>query len=455
MVKSGLCGNMKKLKTVRVWMLSLGCPKTLVDSEVILGKLDPKQYRMVETAPEADIAILNTCGFIHDAQEESVDRILQLIELKREKKIKAIAVVGCLVQRFPDAMKKELPEVDAFVGSGDYHKIPEIFERLISGQNPYWIKDPGYLGSSKDKRIPLTPRYSRYVKIAEGCNHACSFCTIPAIRGEYRSRTIPDIVKESRGLVRQGAKELILVGQDTSYFGRDRGSRYLLPELLREMDGIPGIEWIRVLYTYPSCISAELMETIRDSRHICHYLDMPLQHVSDAVLRRMRRGISKKNIVRRIHEFRKVVPDVAIRTAFIVGFPGETEREFREILELMEEIEFDRLGIFTYSPEEGTEAVRLSGAVPEEVKEERLHRAMILQQAISRRINERWIGKTLRVLIEDREEGESGRWVGRSYMDAPEVDGSVFVNSKKALKPGKFYDVTIQSVREYDLAGQV
>ena len=337
--------------TIRIGMLSLGCPKTLVDSEVILGKLDPAQYQIVPSVADCDIALLNTCSFIQDAQEESVERILELLELKKEKQIQAVIVMGCLVQRFPKDLKSQLKDVDAFIGSGDYAKIPEIVARVTAGQKVFSIGTPGYLATSGEARVALTPPHYRYLKISEGCDHRCAFCTIPSFRGNHRSRTIEDVVAEAERLVAQGAKEIILTGQDTTYFGRDHGGDFLLPELLRRLDQVPGLEWLRLLYAYPSCITEELMRTMRDAKHLCHYLDMPLQHASDRMLLAMRRGITKRRTQDLIRRFREIVPDLAIRTTFIVGFPGETEEDFEELLAFMSRMRFDRLGIFTYSRE--------------------------------------------------------------------------------------------------------
>ncbi len=447
----------KPAKPVRIGMLSLGCPKTLVDSENILGKLtDSSSYALVPTVNECDVALLNTCAFIQDAQQESLDRILDLLELKKEKKVKAVIVMGCLVQRFPDDLKKQLTEVDAFIGSGEYAKIPEIVDRVTGGSHDVFsIGAPGYLATSQEARVSLTPSHYRYLKISEGCDHICSFCTIPSFRGKHRSRSIQDVVKEAEILIGQGAKEIILTGQDTTYFGRDHGGEFLLPELLRELDGVKGLEWLRLLYAYPSCINTDLIEAMRKSKHLCHYLDMPLQHASDNMLLSMRRGITKRRTTDLIKQFRDRVPDLSIRTTFIVGFPGETEKDFQELMEFMTLMKFERLGIFTYSREEGSHAGSLPNQVPEKIKRRRFEEAMALQQEISRENNKKWLGKTLQVLVEEQAENRDGLWIGRSYMDAPEVDGNVLVKSKAPLKIGDFYPVTIKSTQEYDLVGEV
>lgn len=440
---------------IRVGILSLGCPKTLVDSEVVLGRLAASRCRIVPSVTDCDVALLNTCSFIREAQEESIERLLELVALKKERKIKALVVMGCLVQRFPKELQQELREdVDAFVGSGEYARIAEIVQRVDSGQKVFSVGRAGYLATSAEGRVALTPPHYRYIKLSEGCDHVCTFCTIPSFRGKHRSRSIEDVVCEARQLVAEGAKEIILTGQDTTSFGRDRSGRYELAELLYALNRLPGIHWIRVLYAYPSCLTQEMIDAIRDCEKVCAYLDMPLQHASDRILTRMRRGITKRRTIDLIERLRKTVPGIALRTTFITGFPGETESDFQELLEFMEAMKFERVGIFTYSKEEGTPAAIMPDQVPEHVKEERLHEAMLLQQDISRRNNERMLGKTVEVLIEERDEQNPDFWIGRCWMDAPEVDGNVWVRAPEGLRTGEFYPVKITSVREYDLVGE-
>jgi ribosomal protein S12 methylthiotransferase len=438
----------------RIGLISLGCPKTLVDSEVILGKLDPLKFEITRSVSDCDIALLNTCSFIQDAQQESVEHILDLVELKKRKKIKAVVVMGCLVQRFPEDLQEQLKDVDAFIGSGDYAKIPGIVDRVSGGDKVVSIGKAGYLSTAAEHRVALTPGHYRYVKISEGCDHICTFCSIPSFRGRHRSRTIEDVVTEARNFVQSGSKEIILTGQDTTYFGRDYSNQFLLPQLLQEVDKIEGEHWIRLLYAYPSCITQELMDTIRDSKHLCHYLDMPLQHASDSVLQAMKRGITQKRTRDLIHRFRETVADLAIRTTFIVGFPGETDKDFRELLDFIREVKFERLGVFSYSREEGTPSATMENQVPEKVKQERLKEAMIVQQQISAANNKRWIGKTLRVLI-DGPASKRGIWKGRSYMDSPDVDANVRVESVKPLESGSFYNIKITGAEAYDLVGQL
>lgn len=439
---------------VRVGMMSLGCVKTLVDSEVILGKLGGS-FELVPSVDDCDVALLNTCAFIQDAQQESIDRILELLELKKKKKIQALVVMGCLVQRFPDELQKEMKGVDAFIGSGEYDKIQQVVDRVMGGEKVVSVGAAGYLSTAGEARVALTPAHFRYLKISEGCDHVCTFCTIPSFRGKHRSRTIEDVLGEARALVKSGAREIILSGQDTTFFGRDLTGQFQLPQLLRELEKVEGVEWIRVLYAYPSCVTRELMETIGRSKKVCHYLDMPLQHASDRMLSSMKRGITRRRTEDLIREFREIVPDLAIRTTFIVGFPGETEADFEELLEFIETSRFDRLGVFTYSQEQGSPAGEMSGQIPEKIKKKRLEKAMLLQQRISLEKNRLHQGRDFRVLIESRDEKAADQWIGRTYMDAPEIDGGVIVRSSKSLIPGTFCNVRITSVREYDLVGEL
>lgn len=444
-----------KLKPVRIGMLSLGCPKTLVDSEVILGKLENGAYELVPSVSDCDVALLNTCTFIQDAQKESVDRILQLIELKKEKQIKALIVMGCLVQRFPQDLQKELKEVDAFIGSGEYAKIPEIVEQVSGGKKVISVGEAGYLSTAAENRVALTPAHYRYIKISEGCDHVCTFCTIPSFRGKHRSRAIEDVVEEAKKLLERGAKELILTGQDTTFFGRDYAGEYLLPQLLRSLDTLPGQYWLRLLYAYPSCVTKELMETMRDSKHLCKYLDMPLQHASDNMLSAMKRGITQRRTYDLMRQFRETVPGLSIRTTFIVGFPGETDKDFEELLAFMDDIRFERVGIFKYSQQEGTPAGEMKGQLPEKLKQERFERAMLLQQKITEEHHKKMIGRKLEVLLDGPSEQKKGYWSARSYMDAPDIDGTVLLPAAASLKAGSFHQVLITDSDVYDLVGKI
>ncbi len=435
--------------------MSLGCSKTLVDSEHILGKLDPSRFAIVDSVDRCDVILLNTCSFIQEAQKESIDRMLELLELKKSKKIDAVIVMGCMVQRFPDDLREQLKEVDAFIGSGEYAKIPEIMDTVTKGKKVFTVGEPGYLASGSEPRVALTPQHYRFLKISEGCDHICTFCSIPSFRGKHRSRSIDDVVREAEMLVGQGAKEIIVTGQDTTYFGRDNGGEFLLPELLRQLNKVKGLEWIRVLYAYPSCVTRELMEAMRDCEKVCHYLDMPLQHASDPMLTAMKRGITQRRTADLISQFRETVPGLAIRTTFIVGFPGETENDFQQLLDFMEQVRFERLGVFMYSQEEGTPSASYPNQVPEKTKKERYDRAMKLQQKISRENNRKMVGREVKVLVERKSEERGGAWTGRTYRDAPDVDANVIIKTRKALRPGEFYTVTITEAEEYDLVGKL
>ncbi|MFZ5802551.1 MAG: 30S ribosomal protein S12 methylthiotransferase RimO [Candidatus Omnitrophota bacterium] len=442
------------MKKISIGMLSLGCPKTLVDSENILGLLPQREFRIAGSVTSCDIAILNTCAFIQDAKEESIERILELIELKKERRIRGILVVGCLVQRFPEALRDELHEVDGFIGSGDYRKVPEMLRSIAQGKPASFLSGPGYLAFAGDRRIALTPRHYRYLKISEGCDRLCSFCSIPNFRGRYRSREVPDLVKEVRLMVREGAREIILTGQDLTGFGKDTHQRELLPQLIRRVERISRLKWIRLLYAHPASVSSALIDLYRDCGKLCRYLDIPLQHISDPVLRRMRRGISQKRTCELLSTIRRKVPGIALRTTFIVGFPGETDKDFRELLDFMKVMRFERLGVFMYSREEGTAAAAFPDQIPPKIKEERWHQAMKLQQEIARSLNQEWIGRTVECIIDERDKGR-GHWLGRTFMDAPEVDGMVTVTSSRPLQIGGIYPVQIQGAKEYDLVGKI
>jgi ribosomal protein S12 methylthiotransferase len=442
-------------KKVRVGIVSLGCPKTLVDSEVILGKVQGARYLVTRDIDQSDIVLLNTCGFIRDAKEESIDALLKLLELKKEKKLLGVIVVGCLVQRYSEELQKEFPEVDAFIGSGDYMRIAEVLKKVTGGQKFVSVHKAGYLAEADETRIALTPKHTRYLKISEGCDHACSFCVIPKLRGRYRSRRIADLVCEAKKLAEEGAKELVVIGQDITRFGCDYAGKSLLPQLLEALGSVREIKWIRLLYTYPSTLTDEMIRAVAVSKKICRYIDLPLQHISDKILKAMRRGNTKKQTVELIQKLRAMIPGVVLRTSFIVGFPGETDEDFEELLAFMREIKFERLGIFRYSQEEGSAAADFPDQVPETVKEARYHRAMQLQQEIAREVNRRYLGQELRVLVETQDEKDPSLWIGRSAMDAPEVDGSVLIRTQKEITVGKFYTAKITDTQDYDLVGQI
>jgi ribosomal protein S12 methylthiotransferase len=445
----------KNEKSLRIGIVSLGCPKTLVDSEVILGKARGARYSITTDIDQSDVVLLNTCGFIKDAKEESIETLLKLLELKKEKKLMGVIVVGCLVQRYAAELQKEFPEVDGFIGSGDYMRIAEVLKKVADGKKFVSVHKAGYLADADETRISLTPKHSRYLKISEGCDHTCSFCVIPSLRGRYRSRHIADLLKEAKQLAEEGAKELVVIGQDITRFGCDYAGKSLLPQLLEALGTVREVKWVRLLYTYPSTLTDEILRAVAKSKQICRYIDLPLQHISDKMLTDMRRGGSKLQATVLIRKIRAMIPEVVIRTSFIVGFPGETEEDFEELLAFMRETKFERLGIFKYSREEGSAAAELPGQVPEKIKEERYHRAMQLQQEIVREVHRGFVGRELRVIVEAQDGKDPERWIGRSSMDAPEVDGSVLIKTKKPITAGKFYTVKITDAQDYDLVGTI
>ncbi len=409
----------------KIGILSLGCPRNLVDAEAIAGRLAAKKYSIVSDLSSAQVVLVNTCAFIQDAKRESIDAILDLIELKKQGKLQKIIVYGCLSQRYKD-LAKELPEVDAFVGT---------------------------LGlSHAEKRFGLTPKHYAYLKISEGCVNYCSYCIIPKIKGKLVSLDEQAIIREVKKFNRQKISELNIIGQDITSFGMDCGAKSRLSWLLRKIiKSSPQIGWIRLLYLNPRRISNELLELIAAEGRVCKYIDLPIQHINDRILEKMNRQITKKQIIALIKKIRKIIPGVYLRTSLIVGFPGETEKEFGELLELVKEIKFDRLGVFTYSREEGTPAYSFSGQIPEAKKQERLNNIMSCQRQIATELNSGFLGKTIPVLVEEKQEAV---YLGRSQGDAPEVDGTVYINTQKPLKAGKIVQVKITDTLEYDLVGE-
>ncbi len=407
-------------------VLSLGCPRNLVDSEGLLGRLKAKGYSIVDLA-KAEVAIINTCAFIDSAKEESIDAILDLIELKKAGRLKKIIVYGCLPQRYKDSLTKELPEIDAFVG------------RVALSQSR--------------ERFPITPRHYAYLKICEGCLNKCSFCVIPGIKGKFVSLGLETILKEVEGFNRSRISELNIIGQDITGFGADLNRKENLSSLLKKIiKKAVDIRWIRLLYLNPSRINDDLLEVIKGQAQVCKYIDLPIQHINSRILKLMCRKTTGKDIIKTIQRIRKVIPGVALRTSIIVGFPGESEEEFKELLDFIKEVKFERLGAFTYSAQEGTPAFSFKGQVPEKIKVERLDRVMLEQQKVSIEINQKFLGKTLEVLLDEE---DNGVYLGRTEYDAPEVDGTVQVKSGSALRLGDFVKVKITDTLEYDLVGEV
>lgn len=438
---------------LKIALESLGCSKNLMDAEIMTGILKEKGYEFVEEFDEADIIIVNTCGFIRDAKQESIDTIVELSQLKEVGKLKYLIVTGCLAQRYADELLEEIPEIDAIVGTGNFMNISEIIDRLESEKN---VTEIGNIEFAFDETLPRyvsTPEHMAYLKIGEGCSNHCTYCIIPKLRGKYRSRKIEDIVEEAKTLAAEGAKELVVIAQDTTRYGEDLYGEAKLAELLEELAGIEGIKWIRIMYSYPESITEKLIDVIAAHDNICSYFDMPIQHASNRVLKRMNRRTSKEDIRNKVEMIRSKIPDAVIRTTVIVGFPGETEEDLEELIEFMKEIKFDRLGAFAYSREEDTPADRMDGHMDEEIKEERRDRVMMVQQAISEEINQKREDKVFEVLIE--EEAEDGVYVGRTQGDAEEIDSVVYVNSDEELEIGSFVNVYITEAMEYDLIGDV
>ena len=439
-----------------VSMISLGCPRTLVDSELYLGRLSRTGVEVVDAVEGSETVIINTCSFIQASIQESIDTILQAVQLKQQGKLKAVVVAGCLVQRFGQELITELPDVDGFVGVDGFGDIETVVQRALAGDRPQSLRPRPRVPhrTSPVARAPLTPSHYAYLKISEGCLKGCSFCIIPKIKGPLASRPLDDVVAEARQLVEErGVTELIVVGQDTSDYGVDLYRRPRIAELLGRLAKIDGVRWIRLLYCHPRGVSRDLIQAIRDEPRICKYLDMAIEHADDEVLRRMNRGLTEAALRERIAALRREIPGIALRTSVIVGFPGETAAAFENLLAFLRDVQFERLGAFTYSQEQGSASFRFPDQVPEAVKQERLDRLMRLQQEIAAAVNARWIGTTCEVVIDEAEAGERAQSVGRTRADCPEVDGVVYVRSQAPLAPGTFVPVRITDSYEYDLVG--
>jgi len=438
-------------KTVNI--ISLGCPRNLVDSEVMLGLLKDAGFKISDEIEGTDTVVVNTCSFIEDAKKESVDVILQLVDLKKRGKIKYLLVSGCLAQRYKTELKDELKEADAFIGVGDVQNIVNVVKSLSNSKKIIKItKSPKFLYKDTSPRLFITPSHYAYVKIQEGCINRCSYCVIPDLRGDYRSRAIGSVVKEAEALLGR-VSEINLIGQDTTLYGKDRYGKILLPELIKRLSKLPKKEaWIRLLYTHPAHFTDELIEVIRDCA-VCKYVDLPIQHINNKILEKMNRGVKKKEILNLIQKIRNKIPGVTLRTSVILGFPGETDKQFEELLNFIKDTKFERLGAFIYSREEGTPAYNFKGQIPEGLKKERLDRVMKLQQSISAENNKELLDKIVRVLIDKNLDKEDNQFLARTEGDAPEVDGSVYLKADKA-EVGNFVDAKITGTLEYDLVGE-
>lgn len=445
---------------MKIGVVSLGCPKNLVDSETMLGLIHEENYEITNDPSEAEIIIVNTCGFIESAKEESINTILQMAEYKKSGSCKYIIVTGCLSQRYAEELFNELPEADAIAGVEVYDEIGSIIKRVMNGERFIMLErsKPDVIYTSKETFLPrilTTPSYTAYLKIAEGCDNCCSYCAIPKIRGPYRSKPMEQVLKEAKALAANGVKELIVVAQDTTRYGEDLpGGKLLLADLLKELNKIESLKWIRVMYCYPNNFTDELIETFASLDKVCKYVDLPLQHASNRLLASMNRYDTREEVETLLAKLRKRIPGIVIRTTFIVGFPGETDADFEKLKEFVEQQRFENAGVFAYSQEEGTVAGAMPNQIPDEIKHERYHELMALQAQISEEIHKDTEGQTLEVLVEGIEEDGSGLHYGRSYREAPDIDGLVFIENPGDIKPGCFVKVNILQGFTYESVGE-
>ncbi len=439
---------------MKILFISLGCDKNLVDTEVMLGMLASRGYEMTNDEQEADIIVINTCCFIHDAKEESIQNILEMAEYKKNGSAKALIVTGCMAERYRQVIIDVIPEVDEVLGTTAYDRILDAVDAALAGQHEVMTADLDALPLPETKRLVTTGGHFAYLKIAEGCDKHCTYCIIPKIRGNFRSVPMERLLKEAQDLAEQGVKELILVAQETTLYGKDLYGEKSLPKLLRELCKISGIRWIRILYCYPEEITDELIQVMKEEPKICHYLDLPIQHANDTILKRMGRRTSKQELINIVQKLRKEIPDICLRTTLITGFPGETQEQHEEVMEFIDTLEFDRLGAFTYSPEEDTPAATFEDQIDEEVKEDRQADIMELQQEIAFDKAEDMIGREVFVMIEGKVADENA-YVGRTYRDAPNVDGLIFINTDVELISGDFAKVKVTGALDYDLIGEL
>lgn len=438
----------------KVLFISLGCDKNLADSEEMLGMLVENGYTLTNDETEAEVIVVNTCAFIHDAKEESINSILEMARYKTEGVLKALLVTGCLAQRYKEEIIEEIPEVDAVLGTTSFGDIIKALDKVFEGERYLEFKDINALTEISKKRVLTTGGYYGYLKIAEGCDKRCTYCIIPKLRGNYRSIPMEQLISQAEYLAEQGTRELILVAQETTVYGKDIYGEKCLHKLLKELCKIPGIQWIRILYCYPEEIYPELIQTMKEEKKICHYLDLPIQHCSDKILKKMGRRTTKQELIDIVALLRKEIPDIILRTTLITGFPGETEEDHEELMEFIDTMEFDRLGVFTYSAEEDTPAANMPNQIAEEVKEDRQAELMELQQEISIDKGNDKIGTCVEVMIEGKVADENA-YVGRTYGDAPNVDGYIFINTDTELMSGDFARVHVTGALEYDLIGEL
>ena len=439
---------------MKILFISLGCDKNLADSEEMLGLLTGSGHEIVDSEEEAEAIVVNTCCFIHDAKEESINTILEMAEYKKSGVCQVLIVTGCMAQRYKEEIIQEIPEVDAVLGTTSYGNIVQALNEASAGKHFEEFKDINSLPEDSGRRVITTGGHFGYLKIAEGCDKHCTYCIIPSLRGNFRSVPEERLLAQAEYMASQGVKELILVAQETTVYGTDLYGKKTLHLLLKKLCQIKGIRWIRILYCYPEEIYDELIQVMKEEKKICHYLDLPIQHCSDRILKRMGRRTSKAQLVEIITKLRKEIPDIVLRTSLITGFPGETEEDHQELMEFVDEMEFDRLGVFTYSPEEDTPAATMKDQLPEELKEERRDEIMELQQEISLDKGNQRIGQEMLVMIEGKVSGESA-YIGRTYMDAPKVDGYIFVQTGELMVTGDFAKVRVTGALEYDLIGEL
>lgn len=439
---------------MKILFVSLGCDKNLADTESMLGLLASRGYEMTDDEAEADVIVINTCCFIHDAMEESIQNILDMAEYRKSGQAKALIVTGCLAQRYRQEILDEIPEVDEVLGTTAFDRILDAVDAALSGERGVMLADPDALPLPETKRLVTTGGHYAYLKIAEGCDKHCTYCIIPSLRGRFRSVPMERLLKEAQELADQGVKELILVAQETTLYGKDLYGEKSLHILLKKLCEISGIRWIRILYCYPEEITDDLIRVMKEEPKICHYLDIPIQHASDGILKRMGRRTSKQELIDIVGRLRKEIPDICLRTTLITGFPGETQAQHEELMQFVDEMEFDRLGVFTYSPEEGTPAAAMPDQIAEEVKEERQAELMELQQEIAFDAAEDMKGREVLVMIEGKVADENA-YVGRTYKDAPNVDGLIFINTDEELVSGDFARVKITGALDYDLIGEL
>lgn len=437
---------------IKVFYVSLGCDKNLVDSEVMLGMMNEEGYIITSDEKEADIIIVNTCSFIHDAKEESIETILEMAEYKETGNCKGLIVVGCLTERYKEELMEEMPEVDGILGTSNYDEIITTIKKVLEKEKVSSFKDINYSAKAYLNRLTSTTHSYAYLKIAEGCNNNCTYCIIPTLRGNIRSRDMESLVEEAKYLVSRGKKEIILVAQDTTKYGIDLYKEKRLPQLITELCKIEDLEWIRLLYCYPEDITDELIHVMKSEDKVVKYIDIPIQHVNDTILKNMARKSNKQTIIDVITKLRTNIPEICIRSTLIVGFPGETDDQFNELKTFVEEMKIDRLGVFTYSKEEGTKAALMDNQIKESIKMKRQKTLMLTQQKISLEKNKKMIGKTLDIMIEGYLPDDEV-YCGRSYKDAPNVDGVVFVECPYELLTGQIIKVVIEEAREYDLIG--